>query len=121
EKENVLVISNQNGRLGLQAETFRDRLLSRGDIRDASITTGIPGFGTFDDYYTVEGRGDEKMLLSSYLVDEHFPPTMGLELSTGEGFSADFSSNSDKVLINEAAVAYFGWGDDAIGKTITYY
>lgn len=46
---------------------------------------------------------------------------MGLELSTGEGFSADFSSNSDKVLINEAAVAYFGWGDDAIGKTITYY
>lgn len=119
EKEGLLIISNENGRLGDQAATFADVLEADANIISAAQTTGVPFSGGFQDYYKVETRGDEQFDLTSYMVDDEFVQTLGLEVIQGNAFSKDFASNERSVVLNESAVQQFGL-DDPIGKTITY-
>ena len=60
DKENVLVISNENDRLNNQAASFKEILQSRPQIVHAALTTGVPPVYGFQDYYKVEGLGDEQ-------------------------------------------------------------
>ncbi|MEM8487041.1 MAG: ABC transporter permease [Bacteroidota bacterium] len=119
DKEGLLIISNENDRLGDQAATFVDLLEADARIIHATQTTGVPFSDGFQDYYKVETRGDEQFDLTSYMVDNDFIQTLGLDVIQGQGFSEDFTSNQSGVLLNESAVQRFGL-DDPIGKTITY-
>ena len=119
EKEGLLVISNENDRLGDQAASFADLIQTEASIVSAAQTTGIPFSSAFQDYYKVEGRGDEQFDLISYTVDDDFMETMGLEIIEGQGFSEEFPSTRRGVVLNESAVIQFGL-ENPIGKTITY-
>jgi len=79
----------------------------------------VPPYSWFDDYYKIEGRGDEQFTLASYLTDEDFCTTLDIQIVEGRGFSRDFSGEAESVVLNEAAVKYLGW-DDPIGKRINY-
>jgi putative ABC transport system permease protein len=120
-KEGVVVISNQNHRLGNQAEAFKERLKSNARFRNVSITTGIPPYSGFEDSYQAEGKGGEQVEISmiSYMTDEDFLATLGIAIVRGRGFSKDFSTDANGVLLNETAVKIFGL-DDPVGKTIMY-
>ena len=119
DKDGILVISNQNDRLGSQAETFRDAVRRRAQVVDASLSTGVPPRFGFEDFYKVEGKGEEQFDLISYMVDENFVTTLGIQIVQGRGFSKQFGANADGVLLNQNAVQRFGW-KDPIGKIITY-
>ena len=119
DKEHVLVISNENDRLNNQAASFKEILKNRPQIANAALTTGVPSAFAFQDYYKIEGQGDEQYELSSYMVDDDFAATLGLEIMEGQGFSEDFPSSARGVILNESAVRLFGW-DHAVGKTILY-
>ncbi|MDR3625841.1 MAG: ABC transporter permease [Ignavibacteriaceae bacterium] len=118
DEKGVIVISNENNRLGNQAQTYIDRLKTHSQIMDASISTGIPPSDTFEDYYKVEGKQERQFDLCSYLTDENFVNTMGLRLVKGRGFEKGHA-DSTTIILNEAAVKYLGLSDP-IGKTITY-
>jgi putative ABC transport system permease protein len=79
----------------------------------------MPPNSGFGDYYKAEGSGDKQFDLFSYMVDDNFIKTMGLDLIKGRGFSKGFGSNADGVILNESAVKSFGW-DDPLGKTLNY-
>ena len=119
EKEGLLIISNENNRLGDQAATFAEVLHTKANIASTAQTTGIPFSSGFQDYYKVEGRGEEQFDLVSYMVDDDFMETLGLDLVQGQGFSEEFPSSRSGVVLNESAVRQFGL-EDPIGKTITY-
>lgn len=119
DKENVLVISNENDRLNNQATSFKEILKRRPQIVNAALTTGVPPVYGFQDYYKVEGQADEQYDLISYMVDDDFAATLGLEIVEGQGFSEDFPSSADGVILNQSAVRRFGW-DNPLGKTILY-
>jgi putative ABC transport system permease protein len=121
DKAGVLVISNENQRLGNQAEAFKESLKSNSRFLHASLSSGRPPYDGFEDSYRAEGKGGEsiEIQLNSYMTDEDFPATLGIEIVQGRGFSKDFSTDAAGVLLNESAVKYFGW-DDPLGKTLTY-
>lgn len=120
-KEGVVIISNENHRLGDQAEAFKERLKSNSRFIDASLATGVPPYYGFEDTYNAEGKAGEQIeiQLNSYMADENFLTTLGIEIVRGRGFSKDFSTDAAGVLLNESAVKYFGW-DDPLGKVLTY-
>ena len=118
-KENLLVISNENGRLGNNTDAFRNALLTNPAVIDASVTTGVPPSWGFMDYYKVEGKGDEQFDLAAYTTDDNFINTLGLKIIQGRGFSKNYSTDSRSIIINKSAVKAFGL-KDPIGKTITY-
>jgi putative ABC transport system permease protein len=46
--------------------------------------------------------------------------TLDIELAEGRAFSRDYTTENDKVIFNEAAIAHMGL-EDPIGKTITFW
>jgi putative ABC transport system permease protein len=118
EKRNIIVISNENNRLKGRSEAFRNLLKGHPEVLDATVSTGMPPNSGFQDYYTVEGRRDQKFELVSYLADENFIPTMGISIIRGRGFSREFDDSAN-VILNESAVRLLGLADP-IGKVLIY-
>jgi putative ABC transport system permease protein len=120
-KEGVVIISNDNQRLGNQAEAFKERLKSNSRFLNASLATAVPPYYGFEDTYNAESKSGEPtdVQLNSYMADEDYLETLGIEIVLGRGFSKEFSTDADGVLLNEATVKYFGW-DDPLGKTLAY-
>ena len=114
-----LIISNINNPLGIHLEAFKEKIKTNIGIIDASITTGIPPDFGFGDYYKVQGKGDKQFALSSYMTDEDFIKTLGIQLKQGRSFEKDHPSDAGSVILNETAVKQFGI-KDPIGKTINY-
>jgi putative ABC transport system permease protein len=123
DKENVVIISN-TGRLGTREESLRQELLKLPKVENASISTGMPAKSSFGDTYVPEvnpgnvNGGEPNIMLSSFMVDDAFVPTLNLKLIKGRAFSKEFI-DSASVLLNETAVKQIGW-KDPIGKSITY-
>jgi len=53
-----------------------------------------------------------------YDVDDQYIPTLEIKLSAGRNFSQEYGTDSLSAIINETAAQAFGWGDNAIGKTL---
>jgi putative ABC transport system permease protein len=116
--KDILIISNENNRLGNMANFYRDFIKSNTQVIDASISSGIPTSDTFEDSYEIVGQENKQFDLSSYLIDENFIKTIGLKLIKGRGFEKGHADSAN-VILNEAAVKYLGFSDP-IGKEIIY-
>ena len=117
-KDGLMVISNDNNRLGGHEEAFRDRVRAHAQVVDASISTGVPPSYGFEDGYEIEGKESRKVDLLSYMTDDSFINTMGMKIVRGRGFEKGYD-DSASVILNEAAVRDFGFSDP-IGKDVTY-
>jgi putative ABC transport system permease protein len=120
-KEGLVVISNENHRLGGHAEAFKEALKNNSNIINASLSTGVPPYYGFEDSYKAKDKEGEQidLQLNSYMVDEDFISTLGIKVIEGRSFSKDFSTDSASVLLNESAVKLLGW-KNPIGKILTY-
>jgi putative ABC transport system permease protein len=119
KKDGIVIISNVNNRLGDQVNVFKEILKSHSQVINASVSTGVPPYEGFEDSYKGEGKGDKPFDLISYMTDEDFVNTLGINIIQGRGFAREFSTNASGVILNEAAVKYLGW-ENPLGKTITY-
>ncbi len=121
DKEGIVIISNDNQRLGMQAEAFKEKLKGDSRFLEVSLATAVPPYFSFEDTYNAASQSGEPLdlQLNSYMADEDYLRTLGIEIVKGRGFSKEFSTDESGVLLNEAAVKYFGW-DDPVGKTLTY-
>jgi putative ABC transport system permease protein len=117
-KTNLVIISNQDHRLGDQAYTYRDIVRSNADIINSSITTGVPPIDFWEDGYAITDGKDKQFEMCSYTTDDNFISTMGLQLLMGRGFSPE-RNDSASVILNEAAVKYLGF-NHPLGEDIVY-
>lgn len=122
EKEHVLVVSNSK-RLGSQESSFKEELKQLALVKNASITTNLPGRGAFGDFYVpLPSGGDEPRVkditLNSYLTDIDFVPAMGISMLAGTNFE-EGHDNTRTVLINETAANQMGYVHP-VGKYIKY-
>ena len=120
-KEQVLFLPD--GRLmGKNQDAFEQEVLQDPRVTVASISRAIPG-GEFLDGTEVHpvnenGNGTE-IHMNIYHVDYDYVTTLGMQIKAGRYFSKDFGSDSDAIVINEAAVKELGWTKvDPIGRTI---
>lgn len=122
DKDNIIVISNTN-RLGASEKSFSEEILEIPGVVSSSISTSLPAKRAFGDFYVpVAGNADlpiaKDISLSSYMTDERFVPTMGMEILAGRNFEKGFA-DSGSVLINETAMKQIGW-KDAISQYLRY-
>lgn len=117
DKEQILVL-RESYFLGNDETAFKDEILK--DPRVANITRSafVPA-GSSDNNINGIFIGTEfKRRMFVYNIDEHYIPTMGMELISGRNFSKEFGSDSTKVIINERAANVLGFGEYALGKTL---
>lgn len=117
-KENLIVIFN-GSELGNNINTFKAELLKSPKIVTATnhslmFAAGVPGNG----YLFNKTTGVDPMAFQFLNVDCDFLKTFGATLSKGRFFSKDFISDSNAVVMNEAAMKECGAGNP-VGQTLS--
>jgi putative ABC transport system permease protein len=125
-KEQTLVVQTQTGWRDKEAnkivERFRTRAIGESGIvsvagTGSSFNQGVPRF-----WYKVNGENKAAYV---YAVDPNYISTLGIQLSQGRNFDANFFSDSTAVIVNEALVKdlkwrnplneYLNWHEDTVG------
>ena len=120
DQEQVVVLERTD-LLGNREAALARQLAQDSRVARVSVSAFLP-----NDRYNAgliamhpEGQNAKLTRLTYFGVDEQYLPTLGIQLAAGRGFSADFPSDSAAVLLNEAAARFFGWGRQAVGRTLT--
>jgi putative ABC transport system permease protein len=122
DKDQVLILP-EVWQLGNNAEAFRQRLLQDPRILSVSTSGYLPSGPSYNNNFFLFPDEDASQQIKAlrYEVDEQYLPTLGLKLSMGRNFSDEFGAEDEAIILNETAVAAFGWHiTDALGKTLTH-
>ena len=120
DKDQVLVL-HETGRLDKNEAILRKQLLQDQRVENVSISGYVPvgpSNGNNNMVYT-EDNSSQLVKAIKYHVDEQYIPTLDMKLEAGRNFSKDFATDSSATIINETAAKTFGWGEKALGKTLT--
>ncbi|GAB3494657.1 ABC transporter permease [Spirosoma knui] len=119
DKDQVLVLHG-TGALGKNEDVFRRQLLKDARVQNASISAYLPSGPTYMSMFSLypEAHNEQVRRIILYGIDSNYLPTLGMKVVAGRNFSPSFGTDSMGVLINETAARLFGWGNDAIGRTL---
>ena len=103
-------------------ESFKNEIGALSMVSSITASSNVPGTEIKNSRVygiPVEGRNTEKRI-DIYLIDYQFIKTYGLTLLAGDNFSATIKEESNKVILNESALTYFGFEDavSTVGKTL---
>ena len=120
DKARVLVI-HETGRLGKNEPVFRQQLLRDSRVLNASISGYVPAGPSYNNNFLVYGdnRVGQYVKGIRYDVDERYVPTLGMTMAAGRNFSPAFGTDSAGIILNETAAEQMGWGNQAVGHTVT--
>ncbi len=125
QRENVLIVENARHLSPESAkEAFRQQLLQLPEVVSATHSTFLPSLGSFGDFYEPEQGNQshsvvQNLPISSFMADADFVPTLGIEMLEGRNFLPNSKSDSNSVILNEAAVKAIGW-ENGLGKWMRY-
>ncbi len=119
DKDKVMVLSNVWA-LGNNMEIFRQQLQNDPAVASVSASRYLPAGASGNNNFFVAAADDPDRLVKTlrYEIDEHYIPTLGIELKDGRNFSRQYSTDSSGVILNEAAVNALGWKENPLGQTI---
>lgn len=112
-REQVLVINNTYW-LGNRTKTFRQDMLNISGVQNATVAGSLPTETAFNQNgWFKEPTLDAKQItiMTGFFGDEHYIPTLGMEMASGRNFSIDFPSDSSAIIINETAAKFLGFKD----------
>ncbi len=118
DKENIIYFSIE-GRLTENIDTFLEELKKKPGVKAASsIGHTLSGRNNNTMGLEWEGKDPEaNILFENVRVNYGMLEALGIEMKEGRTFSRDFSTDTSKIILNEAALKVMGL-KDPIGKTI---
>lgn len=121
EKDQVLIIEDTYA-IGNQIQPFKNALKKLPEVQNVAVSSYVPvdgysrnGSGTWP-----EGDQSKVVGLAKWYVDHDYIQTLGMEIIEGRGFSIDFPSDSQAIILNRKAVEMLGF-TDPIGKRVSSY
>lgn len=118
----TLLIQRPSQRFGeFSNALFRDAFLKVPDVLDVSGGFGsMPGEPRSTWNYWVEGTPrEQKNRVSTLYGDYNIVDLLNVDIVAGRTFSEEFGTDDSGFLLNEAAVAEFGWTpEEALGKQV---
>lgn len=112
-RDQVLVIQNCYP-LHEQAESFENEIKKLPGVQSTTMTGYLPTGPYRSDSPLFEDPSlDQKSAVSmqNWLVDENYIPTLGMQIEKGRNFSKEFATDSDAIIINEAAAKLLSFKD----------
>jgi putative ABC transport system permease protein len=94
-------------------ESFKNEITTLSGVSSISGSSNVPGTEIKDSRVygvPVEGRNTEKRI-DVYYIDTNFFKTYGLKVLAGDNFNASIKEESDKIILNESALTYYGFND----------
>ena len=122
DKDQMLVLYAPGGRfLADKYTVVREELKKHPSVVSVAVTNTVPGRGTGNNLIQLKNdktKGTDMQLMS---IDEEFLKTYNIKLAAGRNINErnaeDTAGDEQSVLINEAALPFFGWTkpEEAIG------
>lgn len=119
-KDKVMIIPD-TWMLGNNQDAFRQLVLHNPGVAAVSSSRYIPAGSSDNNNFFVSPAENPGQMLKTlrYEVDENYLPTLGIQLKEGRNFSGNMKTDSNAIILNEAAVTAFGWNKGAIGHSIS--
>lgn len=120
DREHIVVVELQDNASRQGAETLKNTLSQSPMIERAAVSNYYPSILTmFNGLYVESETGHTSYSANVVQVTPDFMGFMEMEMLEGRFFDRDYQTDQpEAVVVNEAAVRYFGW-EDALGKEIT--
>ncbi len=123
-KENVIVVPVQDAAVHDRLPVIRNDLQMDRRILAMTSSGSVMGLGIGGN--VMFGEGPDGMVqrggILGHFVGDDYIKTMGITLLKGRDFQPGKGVDEDGMYIaNEAAVKTMGWGDDALGKKVTFW
>ncbi|MBC9934483.1 ABC transporter permease [Chitinophaga qingshengii] len=113
DREQVLVLQN-TAALGTQAKSFRQEIMGLKGVQAGTMTSFLPTGNSRNDgplFLTPVPDPKQAITMQMWSVDDQYVPTMGMHMKSGRNFSGAFATDSQAVVINEAAARLIGLKD----------
>jgi putative ABC transport system permease protein len=103
-------------------ESFKNDIKALSMVSNITGSSNVPGTELKNSRVLgipVEGRNTEKKI-ELYIIDNSFFDTYGLTVVAGNNFDQSIDDAANKIIINESALAYFGFGsaESTVGKIL---
>lgn len=120
QKDQMINLNIGNTEISNHASAFKEELLKNPDIINATITSTVPGLGTYSGGIKPEGRPDEEdWTCDMFRIDDFdLISTMGMKMAEGRFFTKEYPSDTlNGIVINETLADNLGW-KNPIGKRL---
>ncbi|WP_128548110.1 ABC transporter permease [Larkinella soli] len=117
DKEQVLVLHDTHV-LGSKFDGFKSELARLSSVVGVSAAGFLPAGASSQSVDGIQVRNGARTVIhrsKGYFIDEDYLPTLGIRLVLGRNFKKASPSESASVLLNEAAVRAYGFGNPAGG------
>ena len=120
DKDQVLVLP-ETWLLGKKEDVFRNQIMQDPRVVNVSTSGYLPAGPSYNNNFTVYPETNSTQLVKTlrYDIDYNYISTLGMQLAAGRNFSRQYGTDSSGVILNETAAQTLGWGNKALGHTIT--
>lgn len=119
QKSQVLILEDAFA-LGNNLPVFKENIKRHPQVTNATVTSYLPVPSSRSDTPFFTGSqmtNDNSVSMQFWSVDYDYIPTLKMDLVEGRNFSRKMGTDSSAIIINQKAVALFGF-EDPIGKEI---
>ncbi len=103
-QDDVLIV-DRTSKLENNFEPFRNSLAARSEVIKLSSAQRLPGSSSTFSITTLQSEGQENGVnMNRFGGDVEFIETLGFDIIAGRGFSLEIASDSNAVILNQAAV-----------------
>lgn len=119
-KENLITLNHVEA--ANNGESLTEAIRNIPGVSGVSLCTSVPPRIYGGDTFVAEGASEIKFPLNYTRCDEQFIPTLHIRLKLGRNFMKEIPADSNRVIINEAALEKIGWplDESVLGRTIAY-
>ena len=124
DREQVMVVQLTDPNIRAEYKQFRDRVAELPSVASVSASSSAPGFFVGNQPVVPDdGSTEDQFFLQAFTSDFNFVETLGVEMIAGRAPSMERPADLvGAFIINEAAVAEFGWGtpENALNHSISF-
>lgn len=122
EKEQILVLEEANT-LGEKSQSFKNEMLQRPEIVSVTMSDFLPTWSSRNNnaFWRKGKKQEDQLVMQNWQVDHDYIKTLNMEVVHGRDFDINMSTDSQAVILNEAAIQQFGFVGDPVGQYVTTY
>lgn len=118
KKDHILIVEKTDD-IGQQIIPFKQELLQFSEVEAVSNSNNLFGYDFGNTVYRKEGDGpDVTHIIWNFSVDVDFAETYELEMAAGRFYSAEFTTDTASIVLNESAIKTLGIVGDPIGQNV---
>jgi putative ABC transport system permease protein len=124
-QEQVILLRDVKN-VGERLATIKEEMLKTNIIKSGTVSSYFPGPGSARSTPLMWKFGsmplpENSINAEKWIVDYDYVNTLGIEILEGRNFSRDHPSDSNAVILNEAAIARFGFTGSPVGHKISLF